>query len=377
MDVILQVFIVFAGAMLAGEVAVRLRQPAMVGELVAGLVLGPHVLGWIHVTEATSTLSALGVVVLLFAVGLEMRTTELAGVGAAALSASVAGVVATVGVAFGLFVAFGYAAKPAVQAAIALAATSAGIAARVLADAGALRRRASRIVLGAAVVDDVIVLVALSVAFTTGSAKSGASIAVGLLAAVGFVVLVAAVGPALARRHGGVLGEPTRRSPFVLALALCLGLAALSERIGLAALIGAFLAGMALAETKEQFGLEKSMEPLYEFLVPFFFVVSAARLDPHALADAGPALVVAVAAATIAAKVVGCGAGAAGLPLRERLVVGAGMAPRGEVTVAAATSALAAGTIPQALFSTLVAVVFVSTLVTPVLLGRVLRPKRF
>jgi len=367
MDVILQIFVVFAGATLAGEIAVRLRQPAMAGELVAGVLLGPHVLGWVHVTQATTTLSSLGVVVLLFTVGLEMRTSELARVGAPAAVASLVGVVVTVAAAALLFTAFGHGGREAVQAAVALAATSAGVAARMLADLRVLQGRAARVVLGAAVIDDVIVLVALSIAFTTGSARSGASIAVAALGAVGFIALVAAIGPRLARRHGRVLGEPTRRSPFVLSLALCLGLAALAERVGLAALVGAFLAGMVLAETKEQYGLERSMQPLYEFLVPFFFVVSAARLDPHALARAGAGLIATLAVACIAAKVAGCGAGAFGLTMRERLLVGIGMAPRGEVTIAAAAAALAAGSISQPVFSTVLAVVFITTLVAPIL----------
>jgi Kef-type K+ transport system membrane component KefB len=154
----------------------------------------------------------------------------------------------------------------------------------------------------------------------------------------------------------------------VLALALCLGLAALAEQVGLAALVGAFVAGMVLAETREHYALERRMEPLFDFLVPFFFVVAGARMDPGALADAGAAFVSVLVVVTILAKLFGCGLGAFRTSRRERLAVALGMVPRGEVTLAVATAGLAAGQLPDPVFSALVAAVLVSTLVAPPLL---------
>lgn len=376
MDVILEVFLIFAGAKAAGELFVRLRLPALAGELLVGVLLGPAVLGWVHVDRASTALADLGIVVLLFAAGLESPVGDLVAVGRAALLTSAGGVAATVAASFAVLLAFGIPGAAAAPAALALAATSVGIAARAFGDLGAIGSRPARVVLGAAVVDDVLVLAALPLVLRIGS--SGASIGsvvAGVLGAVAFVVLVAVVGPRLARRHlTAWLDAPRiRRSPFVLALVLCLGLAALAERVGLAALIGAFLAGMVLAETEHRESLERQMEPLFDFLVPFFFVVSAARMDPGALGDAGPGFLAAVLGVALVAKAGGAAVGAVGLPWRRRLAVGAGMLPRGEVTLAVAAGiGTAAGAASSQLYAALVAAVFLSTVLASPFLQAVL-----
>jgi Na+:H+ antiporter len=369
MDIILEVFLIFAGAKAAGELFVRLRLPALAGELLVGVLLGPHVLGWVHVDRASTALADVGIVVLLFTAGLESPLGDLLAVGRSALVASAGGVVLTVAASFATLVLLGVDGGIAATAAMALAASSVGVAARAFGDLGALGSAPARVVLGAAVVDDVLVLATLPLVQRLGTGSSGAEVSAGVVGAVAFVVAVAVVGPRLARRHGTrILEVPRiRRSPFVLALVLCLGLAALAERVGLAALIGAFLAGMVLAETDAREGLQQQMEPLFDFLVPFFFVVSAARVDPGALADAGPGFLAAVLAAALLAKPVGCALGAVGLSRRSRLVVGAGMLPRGEVTLAVATSlaGLASGT---ELYAALVAAVLLSALLAAPLL---------
>jgi Kef-type K+ transport system membrane component KefB len=219
-------------------------------------------------------------------------------------------------------------------------------------------------VFGAAVVDDVVVLAALPIALGTGG-RGG--VVTGVAGAVAFVVLAAAIGTPFFRHYAGVLDAPrVRRSPFVLGLALCLGLAAAAEQVGLAALVGAFLAGMVLAETREQFDLDRRMEPLFDFLVPFFFVIAGARMDPGALGGAGAGLLASLIVVTVLAKFLGCAIGAFELPEpRERHVVGSGMIPRGEVTLAVGTSGLAAGVVPPPVFAALVAVVLVSSVLGP------------
>ncbi len=378
MDVILEVFIVFAGAKAAGELFVRLRQPALAGELLVGALLGPHVLGWVHLGQAMEVLSQLGIVVLLFTAGLESPISDLLAVGRAAVLASMGGVVLTFGASFAVLAALGIAPELAAPAALALSASSVGIAARAFGDLGALRSRSARVVLGAAVVDDVVVLAALPLALRAGSGGSTGSVVAGIVGAVAFVVALSLIGPRVARRHGGAILEipRIRRSPFVLALVLCLGLAVLADRVGLAALIGAFLAGMILAETDQRRSLERQMEPLFDLLVPFFFVVSAARVDPGALDDAGVGFLAAVIAVGLLAKPLGVVAGAMGLALRERLATAGGMLPRGEVTLAVAAGGLAAagkGSPPE-LYAALVAVVLVSTLLAPILLQVALPP---
>jgi Kef-type K+ transport system membrane component KefB len=367
-DVILEVFVIFAAAKAAGELFVRLRQPAIVGELLVGIALGPHALGAFHLDRATGGLAQLGIVVLLFTAGLESRRSDLMAVGRPALLASLAGMVAAGGTGFGVVVAFGHPVDGAALAAVALAASSVGIAARAFGDLGALASRPARVVLGAAVVDDVATLAILPFALGLSGTRSTGGLLAGLAGAVGFLVLVSSLGPRLIRRYAGALDRPRiGRAPFVVSLGLCLGMAALAERVGLAALVGAFLAGMVLAETKERYDLERRFEPLFDFLVPFFFVVAAARLDPARLADAGAPFLVTLVAVTVAAKLLGCAAGAVGLGRRERLAAGAGMVPRGEVTLAIALAGLSSGAIDAPVFAALLAVVLTSSLLGPAL----------
>src|SRR5919197_3096343 len=160
MDVILQVFIIFATAKVVGEVFVRLRQPAIVGELLVGVALGPHVLDWIKVNPATNGLAEIGIVVLLFVAGLETRLGELMAVGRSSVGSSLGGMTLAAGSALGLVVAFGYPLRAGSLAAVALAASSVGIAARAFSDLGAIASRPARVVFGAAVVDDVAALAA-------------------------------------------------------------------------------------------------------------------------------------------------------------------------------------------------------------------------
>jgi Na+:H+ antiporter len=364
MDVILQVFVIFVAAKAAAEIFVRLDLPAIAGELLVGVVLGPHVAGVIEVNESTRTLADLGIVILLFTVGLETPTSSLMSVGRAALLTSAMGIVVA-GVSSGLIVAaFGEGGHQAAVVGIALAASSVGVAARVFQDLGMAATPQARVVLAAAVVDDVVALAIFPLVLGFGRlGADAAEVLVGLAGAVGFIVLVALLGPRLSRRHPELLGRPrVRRSPFVLSLALCLGLAALAEQVGLAALIGAFLAGMVLAETRDRYELDRRMLPLFDFLVPFFFVVTAARMDPGPVLSGSLGLLAVLSVAATAAKWGACAAGAVGLDRRERAQVGAGMIPRNEVTLVVASAAFAEGALSSDVFSVLVGVVLVTTL---------------
>jgi Kef-type K+ transport system membrane component KefB len=371
-DTILQVFVIFVAAKAAAEIFVRLRLPAIAGELLVGILLGPHVAAVIKVNQASSALSELGVVILLFTVGLETSLPDLIRVGRAALVTSMSGIVAAGATGTLVVWAFGYPVRTALLAGTALAASSVGVAARVFQDLGVASSRPARVVLGASVVDDVVVLALFPLVQgfgTHGSSVGGAL--VGVAGAVVFIVLTATLGSRLAGRHAGLLDRPrVRRAPFVLALGLCLGLAALAEQVGLAALVGAFLAGIVLAGTRDRYELDRRMLPLFDFLVPFFFVITAARMDPRVVLSGGLLFGGVLTAVTVLAKM-GAGAGAAiGLPARERLQVGCGMIPRNEVTLVVASAGAASGSFGPKVFSILVAAALVSTLVAgPILRG--------
>lgn len=376
-DALTDLAIVLVAAKLGDDLFKRLGQPALIGEILAGLLIGPSVIGLVEPTEVLEVFSELGVVFILFWVGLETRLSEMREVGSVAGRVGVAGVVVpcAAGVAFGY--AIGEPTETAIFIGAGLAATSAGITSAVFADLGMLRSRAARTVLGAAVVDDVLALILVAVA--TGIAAEGGFdplvVVVSAGAAVAFVAFFALGGTALLRKRPQLLHEPRfSESPLLPAVILCLALAALAAQIGLAAIIGAFLAGMIVAETKDQHPIEEEVEPLYAFFPPFFFAFIGMELDLGELAQPGAlALLAGLTALAIATKVVGAYPAALSLGRRNAAVVATGMAPRGEVGIIIAGIGAAAGVVDEELFAAVVAMSVLTTLLVPPVLRRLTR----
>jgi Kef-type K+ transport system membrane component KefB len=213
----------------------------------------------------------------------------------------------------------------------ALVATSVGITTRVLRDLGVIASTESRIILGAAVIDDILAMIILAVVAGLATTGSVSPLEVGLVAgqALLFAAFVALVDTSAMRRYGLGLGRlKMDGAPLAESLLAMLGLAALSASVGLAAIIGAFLAGMVFAEAREHFELEHQALPIYQFLVPFFFVLTGAEVDWRLFLDGGIigiALVMTVLA--LLGKVVGCGLGVLGLGGRSATIIGVSMAP--------------------------------------------------
>ena len=277
-------FVVLLAAKLGDEVFKRIHQPAIVGEILGGVLVGPSVLGLVEVGEVLRVFSELGVVFLLFWVGLETRLSEMRAVGRMAVTVGSAGVVLPFLAGIGLGLALGESTETSVFLGAALAATSAGITSATFLDLGIARSRAARTVLGAAVVDDILALILLSVAvgMAADGGVDGGKIALALAVAVAFVAFVALGGTGLLQRRPKLLQAPRfADSPLLPAVILCLGLAAFAAQIGLAALIGAFLAGMIVAETKDQSSIEEEVRPLYAFFPPFFFAFIGIELEPR------------------------------------------------------------------------------------------------
>ncbi len=306
---LLDLFIVLLAAKIGDEVLKRLGQPGLVGEILAGVVVGPSVLGLVEPTEALELFAELGVVFLLFWVGLETRLDELTGVGRAAVLVGGLGVALPFAAGTGAGFAVGEELAAAVFIGAALVATSVGITSAVLIDLDVLATRASRTILGAAVVDDILAMILLAVA--VGVAADGGvdvtSIAVVVALALAFVFVFAVGGTRLMRKWPTLLSQPRfAESPFLPAVILCLGVAALAAGIGLAAIIGAFLAGLMVSETTRHHPLEDEVAPLYAFFPPFFFAFIGIELTLGALADArGLALLGALTVLAVATKFVG------------------------------------------------------------------------
>ena len=362
-----------------GALAQRIGQPSVLGELIAGILLGGSVLGWLDPkTPAIHALSEIGVLVLLFEIGLHTDIRSLSSVGGSATTVAVAGVVLPF--VSGYFAArwFGMPAVPALVAAAALTATSVGISARVLGELGVLDEPEGRVVLGAAVLDDIIGLVILSVVSSTvaGAAMSGWGIARTALVAIGFVVLAVALGTRIAPpvfrfvarvEMEGVLGP--------IALAFALLLAWLASEAGSATIIGAFAAGLILHNTPQRREIESAVTNLGHFVVPIFFASVGAAVDLRAIVSRESLVLGALLVVTgILGKVL---AGFAPLGFKGRkLLVGVAMVPRGEVGLIFAQMGLASGAIDAGAFGAIMIMVLVTTFVTPPALARLARAPR-
>jgi Kef-type K+ transport system membrane component KefB len=374
---LVDLFVVLLAAKLGDELFKRLGQPTIVGEILAGVVIGSSVLGLVEPTETLEVFAELGVVFLLFWVGLETKVSELAQVGVTAALVGVLGFLLPLGGGVGLGLALGEPAATSIFLGAALVATSVGITSAVLIGLGALETRAARVILGAAVVDDILAMILLAVA--AGLAAEGgveaAEIAVVVGLALGFVVFFGLGGTRLLRSRPQLLQTPRfSESPLLPAVILALGLAAFAGQIGLAAIIGAFLAGMMVAETKEQHPIEDEVAPLYAFFPPFFFVFIGLQVDLGAFADAGTlALLAGVTALAAATKFAGAWLGARTLGGREAAFVGVGMVPRGEVGIIVAGIGRTTGVIDERLFVVIVGMSILTTLAVPPLL-RALAP---
>ena len=373
-DVLTDLFIVLLAAKLGDELFRRLRQPTLVGEILAGLLVGPAVFGLVEPGEVLEVFAELGVVFLLFWVGLETKLSNLREVGPTAASVGILGVVIPFAGGIGLGAALGESTATSLFIGAALVATSVGITSAVLIDLGVLERRTSRTILGAAIVDDILAL--LLVAVAAGVAAEGGvdvgSIAVTAGIALGFVAFIALGGTKLLAARPALLHVPRfSESPLLPAVLICLGLAALASQIGLAAIIGAFLAGMIVAETRDQHPIEEEIAPLYAFFPPFFFAFIGLEVSLAALGDFDTLLLLAgVTALAVVTKFAGAYLGAMRMGRRDATFVGVGMVPRGEVGIIVAGIGNATGTIDAELFAIIVAMSVLTTLLVPPLLRR-------
>ncbi|HSI71888.1 MAG TPA: cation:proton antiporter [Fimbriimonas sp.] len=369
--------VAFVAALVGGEIAQRLRLPAVVGQIVAGVTVGPSALNWLTLGAPLELLSELGAILLLFTVGLETKIGDLRKVGKVALSVGVLGVVLPFVLGAGWAFLSGFESHKAMFVAAAFVATSAGITAKVLQELGVIGSMTARVILGAAVIDDVLAMLLLGVvsALQTEAGVDILNLAKVFGGAMGFVALVALAGTYLMRKSSGLLDAPIdNESPLTISFALCLVLAVASAHVGLAAIIGAFLAGMVLAETPHRKDLEHDFARVSAVLVPFFFVVTGAQVDVRLLAS-GPVLISVLVVTTLAiiGKVVGCGLGARSLGRKDALIVGVGMVPRGEVGVIVAGLGQQAGVFSPAIYAVIIGMSLLTSIVAPPVLKALLR----
>jgi Kef-type K+ transport system membrane component KefB len=366
---LLTIFIILVAAKLMAELFERLRQPAVAGEILAGVLIGPSVLNWVAPTDLTNSLAEIGVIFLLFTVGLETKPAAIFKVGIRATLVAVLGVIAPFVGGWLLMRAWGAASVEAMFVGTAMVATSVGITARVLASMGVLDTSTARIILGAAVIDDIIGLLILAVVTNLAAGSVDyASLAITAALAIGFTAFVALVGARVVKRiTPGIENLLVSHSVFVAGLLLCLGLSAAAIYIGVAAIIGAFLAGMAFAEaTEDKPTMHKQMSGVTEFLVPIFLVNIGMQLTLEVFRDRSViALALLVTLIAVLTKLVACGLAVWGLGWRRAGQVGMGMVPRGEVGIVVAQIGLGLTVISPSLYGVVLFMAVATTLIAP------------
>jgi Kef-type K+ transport system membrane component KefB len=367
------------GAKLLGELAERIGQPAVLGELLAGVILGPSVLGWVPLSQGLLLLAEIGVVLLLFEVGLETDLMELVKVGGRAIAVAVLGMALPFTGGYLLTFAAGFPTVTSIFVGAALTATSIGITARVLSELKMLDTREGRIILGAAVVDDVLGLVVLAVVsrIAEGGAISAGIVARSTLLALGFCVAAIVAGIPLGRRLILIVGRANVRGVLVAAsVGFALLLAVAAKAAGSAEIVGAFACGLILARTNRRHDIDAALKPVVDVFAPIFFVSVGAQVDVRLLnplqASNRGALLLALGLTAVGFAGKFAAGFVAGNGVR-RAFIGAGMVPRGEVGLVFASVGRVTGALGPAVFAAVVVTVMATTFLAPPLL-KFLRP---
>jgi Kef-type K+ transport system membrane component KefB len=372
---------IFAAAKLFGELAERIGQPAVLGEMIGGIVIG---VSGFHLIDAHDplihVLSELGVLLLLFLIGLETDIRRLLVVGPASLTVALAGVILPFGAGYGVGSLLGLPTIVSIFLGASLTATSVGITARVLSDLGQLKSDESQVILGAAVVDDILGLVLLTVVSGIAAGQKPTVTGMGKTfgMAFGFVALAIVVGSLLAPRLMALMARlRVAKALFFASIMFAFALAYLADVVGSAAIIGAFAAGLVLARTDRGRDIEREVYDVAHFFIPIFFVSVGAAVDLRQLNPLGPAsrhfLIIGLLLALVAiiGKLVAGYAAVGRRPLRK-LVIGVGMIPRGEVGLIFARRGLTAGLLSAGLYSSVALMVMITTFIAPPLLRALL-----
>ncbi|MEZ5258474.1 MAG: cation:proton antiporter [Ilumatobacteraceae bacterium] len=365
--------IVLLAAKFCGELVERFGIPSVLGEIVAGILIGPHALNLVDIEHAyigssIGVLAELGVLLLLLQVGMEMDLAELGKVGTSSLAVAVIGVAAPFATGTLAAIALGQDTKTAIFVGAALTATSVGITARVFGDLGALSSTESRVVLGAAVADDVLGLVILTVVVkvVTGGSVGVGTVASTLGLAVLFLVVSGIVGLGVVPKALDLVDRIGRSNTTVtvLAFALLFAFAGFADLAKLAPIIGAFMAGLALGASRHQERLHHDTAAIGQLLIPIFFVQIGLDTD---LGVMGDPKVIGIAMVLFVLAVVGKLVAAWGIGglAADKILIGIGMVPRGEVGLIFASIGLADGVLDNELYASLLIVMLLTTLVTP------------
>lgn len=369
-------FLIFVWAKLFGEIFEQVHLPAVLGEILAGVLIGPYGARLVIPSDAIYAIAGIGAIFLLFTVGLETQPKDLISVGRTSLYVAGAGIAMPVLLGFGYMMMRHHPAREALFVGAAMAATSVGITARVLGDMHVLQTISAKIVLGAAVFDDVLGMILLSIVVGVASpaGPEWAQLLFTAIEAVGFALVMMFYAPRVVKRmEPGLERMSTQDAPLIIALAICLGLSYAAVKIGMAAIIGAFFAGLAFAEYSPRWNLRARVFSINEFLAPFFFFSMGARLNLGVFDRKLVVSAIVVSVLAILSKLIGCGLPVLRSGWKTAAKVGVGMVPRGEVGLIVALVGLQMGIVSESAYAVVILMTAVTTLVAPPIMKIVFR----
>lgn len=377
MELLLQIMFFLLVAKIGGELAERAKLPSVLGELLAGLVLGPSLLNLILPDPAMRDISEIGIILLMFLAGLETDIEEMKRTGLVSLLAAVGGVAVPFCLAFLVGYSYGWNTANSLFLGAILTATSVGITVRTLMDIGKLSTNVGMTILGAAVIDDVIGIIVFTIVRGIALDEEFSILGVLELTAIMalFFVVSLKVGFWVSDKLDTWVGRMrTQEVSLVVTIVFVLFMAAVAERAQVAGITGAFIAGIVMSRSSRKESVESKVNALgYGFFVPLFFVYIGVNTNLHEITMLGMAVLIVVVA--IGGKILGSGIMAlvGGLSPRDALEVGIGMVPRLEVALIIASMGLTAGVISSLVYSLTVAMVLVTTFITPPLIKLVFK----
>ncbi|PTM59678.1 cation:proton antiporter [Desmospora activa] len=363
------ILIIILSTKLAGDLSVRLGQPSVLGKLLVGIIIGPAVLGWVDNDNLIETMAEIGVLLLMFIAGLETDIKELNRTRNSSVAVGVGGIILPLLGGYFAGLAFGLDSQQSLFIGLLLSATSVSITVQTLKDLGRLGSRESTTILGAAVVDDVLVVIMLAFMMSFAGGEDAIALVIGkkFLFFAAIALLGWKVVPWVMKKL-----SPLKVSESLISAALivCFFFSYLAEEMGVAGIIGAFAAGVALSTTKYKEEVEHKVEPIaYAIFVPVFFVSIGLNVSFAGLADQIWLIVVMTVIAVITKLVGGTvGARLTGFDKKSALGIGSGMVSRGEVALIIASTGLTAELLSQEYFTAMVLVIILTTLIAPVLL---------
>ncbi|PYI50627.1 cation:proton antiporter [Paenibacillus flagellatus] len=371
-----QLAVILLASKIAGDISVKLGQPSVLGKLLIGIVLGPSVLGLVNSTDILQELSQIGVILLMFIAGLETDADQFRKTGKASTFVGIAGIAVPFACGYGAGMLIGLSATEAIFLGLLLSATSVSISVQALKEMGRLKSKEGATILGAAVIDDILVIVALAFVM---SLVGGGDVSLGTLVlkkAAFFAVAIVLgwkVVPWVLKRFA-----PLRVSEAVISagLIICFLFAYLAEYAGVAAIIGAYAAGVAISLTSFKHEVFEKVETIgYSIFVPVFFTSIGVTAE-FAGIGGNVGLIAGLSVLAIATKLIGSALGAklSGFGWKLSFGIGAAMVSRGEVALIIAAMGLEASLLSRDMFAVIVVVVLVTTLITPPLMKLFLKP---